>query len=108
MGGKSPSEEYNIECQNYFEQIESSLSDIMAEKFAELSECASLGDFKVEGHGEITSYLLDESGDELVKRPFLLSAVSQAKDCELEEDGSQTTDKPKSESKGFFAKLFSK
>jgi len=75
VAGRNPAEEYNIECEQYFEGLE----DKFNERVEELEK-----EFKKKGNSakllfrpkNARTFLMDESGDELVRRPILTSILS--------------------------------
>jgi len=61
VGGRNPAEDFNIDCENYFEEIIETLS----ERIKNANENDAV--FKP---GNTRAYLIDESGDELNKKAF--------------------------------------
>lgn len=102
IGGKDPSEEYNITCENYFAGVEEQL----AERMSALLD-------RVENGGDIPfpekkwTYLLADNGDELERRSLMDALFGDEEEYEDEpaEAAEQNENEPK---KGFFAKLFGK
>ena len=113
VAGKSPAEEYNIAAEVYYLDMEDGLRDFMEERFADLLEQGE--NYRVEQPKNIRTYLLEDNGDELNKKPFLVSFLSDESEAELEEEMrvqslldapvNDTEEKPK---KGLFGKLFGK
>ena len=91
VGGHNPSEEYNIDAEVYFEGIEGRMTDKVCETFDELAEFMSSGDVeKIDEYIETKlfrpkntrTFLMMESGDELVKKPILMSVFVEDEEDE--------------------------
>ncbi|MCH5324573.1 MAG: preprotein translocase subunit SecA [Eubacterium sp.] len=126
IGGKNPADEYNIACEEFFSGMEEQLIDSMGEQLEKLISLDSADDFKINNPTALWTYVLNESGEELLKKSFIQTALQ---DNEIDEyygdeydDGDDeepapsvldaspslnedNEDKPK---KGFFSKLFGK
>ena len=136
MGGKKPSEEYNIACGEYYEGLEEQLIGLMGEGISELLKKSPEG-LKIPAPKRIFTYLLEDSGDELTKKGFIQKLLEgipeddpefaeyftedeeEYEETEQEyeaEDSEEEADLPEEEEKeqngkekgGFFAKLFGK
>ena len=124
IAGRNPAEEYNIACEEYYENAAQSLPERMGEKLADVLECEKLSDYEVELPSRTYTYLLNDIGEEFKAKPILVGVFSDSyedyaeeaykndKDSEPdEEQGSEeiseitqnTEKKP-----GFFGKLFGK
>lgn len=81
VGGKSPAEEYNIAAEEYYQGMEDELRLYAENKFGELM---SLGDenYRIDVPRNIRTYLLEDTGDELNKKPFLLNFLSEENERE--------------------------
>lgn len=116
IGGKNPADEYNIGCEEYYETMEDRINEDMVEGFLKLME-NGIDNFVIPKPKEISTYLLDDSGDELSRKSFmemLLGDNSGEADEEYEDseedeyikkENETAENKPK---KGFFASLFGK
>ncbi|MCL2754698.1 MAG: preprotein translocase subunit SecA [Oscillospiraceae bacterium] len=69
VAGRNPAEEYNIECERYFEGLE----DRFNERVQELESHKKADLFMPKN---TRTFLMDESGDELIRRPILTSFLS--------------------------------
>ena len=111
IGGKNPADEYNIGCEEYYGTLEDKIADDMDEGFGRLLE-EGIENFLIPKPSEISTYLLEESGDELSKKSFMEMLLGSGIEENDEEEAEKTEnedeakeDKPK---KGFFASLFGK
>lgn len=111
IGGKNPADEYNIGCEEYYGTLEDRIADDMDEGFGRLLE-EGIENFLIPKPSEISTYLLEESGDELSKKSFMEMLLGSGIEENDEEEAEKTEnedeakeDKPK---KGFFASLFGK
>ncbi|MDR0821848.1 MAG: DEAD/DEAH box helicase [Oscillospiraceae bacterium] len=107
VGGKSPAEEYNIICEEHFASLEPQLDEIMLERLTSLSACENISDYTLERPKNIRTYLQEDNGDELVKKPLLLNLVAEA-EGEVEETPIVESEPIKAEKKGFFSRLTGK
>ncbi|MDR0222966.1 MAG: preprotein translocase subunit SecA [Oscillospiraceae bacterium] len=105
VAGRSPAEEYNIDCETYFGGIEERLIKKINDCLFEISGLGELSDYAVFKPKNTRTYLMEESGDELVKKPFLLNAFGEEEEEENDddEDGAEGVGPRKG---GFFTKLF--
>lgn len=103
IGGKDPYEEYNIACENYFENAEEQI----AEKMSALLNYLNDGAKEIPFPSKTWTYLLADNGDELERRSLMEAIFGDEEDEEEEmhEDEKKEGAEPK---KGFFAKLFGK
>ena len=110
VAGKNPAEEYNIAVEEYYLSMEEELRRFMEERLDDLLEQEEK--YTVEQPKNIRTYLLEDNGDELNKRPFLVSFLSDESEAELLEQmkAESVLEAPKKEKtkKGFFGKLFGK
>lgn len=106
IGGKDPSEEYNITCENYFSDVEEQL----AERMSKLLDRVKKGGV-IPFPAKTWTYLLADNGDELERRSLMeaLFGDEEAEEDEAEDYESSESESEKKEPKrGFFAKLFGK
>lgn len=122
IGGKNPADEYNIACEEFFSGMEDQVIDAMGEQLEKLISLDSADDFVIEKPISIWTYILNESGEELLKKSFIETALEEYEEEEYygdTQDGEeyfddgdedeQTDSKSEStEKKSFFARLFSK
>lgn len=101
IAGKNPAEEFNMVSEEYYREMEQSVDELMAAYFDEIAGMDTLEAFSLPKPQDTWTYLLGESGDELVKKPFLLQALSAGADEEIK-------DEPAAEKKSFFKSLFQK
>ncbi|MCM1054960.1 MAG: hypothetical protein NC394_05475 [Bacteroides sp.] len=82
VGGKSPAEEYNIAAEEYYRDMEQELKAYVEERFEEL---VNYGDenYRIDAPRNIRTYLLEDTGDELNKKPFLVNMLSDETEREL-------------------------
>ena len=93
--------------------MEDGLRDFMEQRLDDLLE---QGDgYKIEQPRNIRTYLLEDNGEELNKRPFLVNFLSDETEAELLEEMREQSvlDAPEKDTrekskKGFFGKLFGK
>ena len=119
IGGKNPSEEYNIACEEYYEDMEDSLTEAMGKALSDIAE-NGIDSLKIPKPGKISTYLLEDTGDELERRTladFLLGDDDEDEDEDEDENESEENggypgedeDSGIQEKKpGFFARLFGK
>lgn len=127
IGGKNPADEYNIACEEFFSGMEEQVIDTMGEKLGELLQLDDPDEFKLNLPTAIWTYTLNESGEELLKKSFIETALDENElddydgydydGDEDEESGDESTEEAgepavnnneSREKKGFFAKLFGK
>lgn len=113
IAGHSPSEEYNIACEEYYESAAESIPERMAEKLEEVLECERLSDYELDKPSRTYTYLLNDIGEEFKAKPILMGVMSESYEQAVEdkfekasEDESSESDEP--QKKGFFGKLFGK
>lgn len=108
VGGKDPADEFNIQSQMYYENMEEQVVADMADGLEKLLELDRIEDFVLTKPESIYTYLQNESPDELVKKPILLQAVEGARLLEDDEDdeneGDAVSDVPQKQ--GFFKRFF--
>lgn len=82
VGGKSPAEEYNIAAEEYYQAMEQELKAFVEERFDALM---NYGDenYRIDVPRNIRTYLLEDTGDELNKKPFLVNFLSEESEREL-------------------------
>ncbi len=113
---KSPAEEYNIAAEEYYLGMEEELRGFMESRLDDLLEQGD--DYVIEVPENIRTYLLEDNGEELDKRPILAGFFSDETEAELAEleaanrKVSSVLDAPEENDeepkKGFFGKLFGK
>lgn len=114
IAGRNPAEEYNIACEEYYENAASSIPERMADKLADVLECERLCDYRLEKPTRTYTYLLDDIGEEFKAKPILMGLMSEGYEeaadktfeSESTEDNGEAPEKP--EKKGFFGRLFGK
>jgi preprotein translocase subunit SecA len=76
VGGRNPAEEYNIDSEVYFEGLQGRLIDKVCDALGELLELNSIDDYDESNifmPKNARTFLMEESGDELVRKPILLN-----------------------------------
>lgn len=116
IGGKNPADEYNIGCEEYYETIEERITEAMGEGILDLIG-KGIEDFSVPKPLGISTYLLEDSGDELNKKSFMEMLLGEGteeydenyyeEESEEEPAAEAETSSEKSK-KGFFGRLFGK
>lgn len=101
IGGKDPYEEYNIACENYFENVEEQI----AEKMSALLNTLKSGAAEIPFPAKTWTYLLADNGDELERRSLMEAIFGEEEEEAEQEDEIKEESEPK---KGFFAKIFGK
>lgn len=123
IAGRNPAEEYNIACEEYFENALREIPDRLEEKLAPLLSCAKIEDFPLDAPTRTYTYLLNDMGEEFKAKPILMGLLSDS----YEEEAKKAFDKtetpeippenppenpkesPQNENKkGFFGRLFGK
>ncbi|MCH5196252.1 MAG: DEAD/DEAH box helicase [Oscillospiraceae bacterium] len=100
IAGRNPAEEYNIACEEYYENAAGSIPDRMTEKLEEVLKCGNIADYKIETPERIYTYLLNDMAEEFRVKPLLLNVFSEEDEQELIKETEAE------EKKGFFQKLF--
>lgn len=103
IAGRNPAEEYNIACEEYYENASRSIPERMTEKLEGVLKCDKIEDYNIEKPTRIYTYLLNDMAEEFKAKPILLNVFSDEDEKELVENGGE-----KQEKKGFFGKLFGK
>jgi preprotein translocase subunit SecA len=76
VGGRNPSEEYNIDSEVYFEGCQGRLIDkvtIALDEILELESIDNYAESRLFMPKNTRTFLMEESGDELVRKPILLN-----------------------------------
>lgn len=123
ISGADPAEEYNIRCEEYFDNMNQELSEDMSAGLEIIAE-SGIDSLKIPKPKRIFTYLLEDTGDELHRRSLseALNEVLSDEDYaeyygEDDADGTESEetaenvpeeDSGNAEKKGFFAKLFRK
>lgn len=109
IGGKNPADEYNIGCEEYYETIEERITEAMGEGIIDLIG-NGIDNFSVPKPMGISTYLLEDSGDELNKKSFMEMLLGEGTE-EYDENyyEEESVEEPAEEAKkGFFGRLFGK
>ncbi|MDE7194009.1 MAG: preprotein translocase subunit SecA [Oscillospiraceae bacterium] len=101
IAGRNPAEEYNIACEEYYQNAAAEIPDRMAEKLEEVLKCGDLSEYRVAAPTRTYTYLLNDMGEEFKAKPILLSVFSDEPEEKEEQNGRE-------EKKGFFKSLFGK
>lgn len=113
IAGRNPAEEYNIACEEYYENAAKSFPERMHEKLETLLECESIEEFPLGAPTRTYTYLLNDMGEEFKAKPILMGLLSD----DYEEEAKKTFEKtnaqepepqPAEKKKGFFGRLFGK
>jgi preprotein translocase subunit SecA len=104
VGGKSPTDEFNVTCQKYYEEMEERVIDEMSAAIERLLGLESIAEFIITKPESVYTYLQNESADELVKKPLMIQAVEGARLIGDEDEPELSGRPPK---KGFWGRLFS-
>lgn len=121
IGGKDPSEEYNIECEEFYDGMGEMAVEGMGEILSDMLE-NGVEDIKLPKPLKTWTYLLLDNADKLKKKTFAEFLLGDEENCvdeysdeydevyadEYEEETAEEEPEPKQEKKGFFAKLFGK
>lgn len=123
VGGKSPSEEFNILVEEYYDELTEMIILEVENALDTLLELENISDFEVKFPQEIWTYLIEENTSELLKKPFIVNLaeteiISDSEETvdEIDEENStiftdkktNLSEKEKNEKKGFFSKIFGK
>ncbi|MDR0804418.1 MAG: preprotein translocase subunit SecA [Oscillospiraceae bacterium] len=92
VGGKVPHEEFNVECERFFEGFEAGVEEIMARYAEQFSDIDSLDEFEFVHPKNIKSYMLNETADELVKFSFATWIAGDAPQLIDKTDNIRNTD----------------
>ncbi len=101
VGGKNPTEEFNISSENYFQDMEEQVTELMLQNLYKLNECKNIEKFIIEKPLSIYTFLIDEKVEDLVKKPLLANLLTT--EDEAENDNKQTA-----VNKSLFSRLFKK
>lgn len=96
--------------------MEQQVIDAMGERLEKLCQLKDISEYAVEKPISISTYTLNESGEELLKKSFIETALDDEEelseyyedDDEDEDDTPEEIKEEKTEKKGFFRKLFGK
>lgn len=110
VAGRNPAEEYNIACEEYYENAAASIPERMAEKLEDVLQCDNLEDYVIDMPTRTYTYLLNDMGEEFKAKPMIMGMFD-----DYEEEAEKLSDRPAgkdeenaTEKKGFFGKLFGK
>ena len=116
IAGKNPAEEYNIACEEYYDNAAESIPERMTEKLEDVLHCDNLDDYQIEKPSGIYTYLLNDMGEEFKAKPILMGIFSEDYETESEKpsageksdipDREEKSSKKSEEKVGFFKKLF--
>ncbi len=112
IAGRNPAEEYNIACEEYYENAAREIPDRMTAKLEPLLDCAKIEDYPLGAPTRTYTYLLNDIGEEFKAKPILMGLLSddyeeEAKKAFNKPETPETSDSPK-DKKGFFGRLFGK
>ena len=107
IAGRNPAEEYNIACEEYYENASRSIPERMTEKLENVLKCEKIDDYKVEKPTRIYTYLLNDMAEEFKAKPILLNVFSDEDEKEIIREAEEEKSE-KQEKKGFFGRLFGK
>lgn len=101
VGGKSPAEEYNIIAEEYYQDMEEELRNYVEEQLDVLLNKGEENYF-IEVPSNIRTYLLEDTGEELNKLPFIINFLSEDAELEMLEQemkkSASVLDKPETDS----------
>ncbi len=103
VAGRNPAEEYNIACEEYYDNASETLPQRMAEKLEALLQCSSLEEYEVPMPSRTYTYLLDDMAEEFKTKPLLLNVFDEEEPAPPKKNQA-----PAEKKKGFFASLFGK
>ncbi len=115
IAGRNPAEEYNIACEEYYENAAREIPERMTAKLEPLLDCAEIEDYPLGAPTRTYTYLLNDMGEEFKAKPILMGLFSD----DYEEESKKAFNKTESpeapeetpqneKKKGFFGKLFGK
>ncbi|MBD5130395.1 MAG: preprotein translocase subunit SecA [Ruminococcaceae bacterium] len=109
VAGRNPAEEYNIACEEYYENAAESIPDRMTDKLRDVMECDNLGEYRLDMPTRTYTYLLNDMGEEFKAKPILMGMFDDY-ETEAEKLSDNPVDNGDNEAgkKGFFGKLFGK
>ncbi len=116
IAGRNPAEEYNIACEEYYENAAASIPERMSEKLRDVLVCDSLSDYAIDRPTRTYTYLLNDIGEEFKRKPILMGLMSDDYESTAkaefggDDDGDDAPPaiSENGEKKGFFGKLFGK
>lgn len=113
IAGHNPAEEYNIDCEEYYNAAAASIPERMAEKLEDVLKCGSLDEYRLDIPTDTYTYLLDDLAEEFKAKPILMSILSDSYEESADkeygaDDDSDGDEKPGEKRGGFFGKLFGK
>lgn len=113
IAGRNPAEEYNIACEEYFENALREIPDRMEAKLEPLLDCAKIEDYPLDAPTRTYTYLLNDMGEEFKAKPILMGILSddyeeEAKKAFNKTDTEEPEAQPTEKKKGFFGRLFGK
>lgn len=118
IAGRNPAEEYNIACEEYYENAAASIPERMADKLRDVLVCGRLSDYVLDRPSRTYTYLLNDIGEEFKKKPILMGLMSDDYEStakaafdgegDTEDGSSEDEGVGKPEKKGLFGKLFGK
>ncbi len=115
IAGRNPAEEYNIACEEYYENAAREIPERMTAKLEPLLDCAKIEDYPLGAPTRTYTYLLNDIGEEFKAKPILMSLLSDNYEEEADKafNKAETPENPEEtpqneKKKGFFGKLFGK
>lgn len=85
VGGKSPAEEYNIIAEEYYQDMEEELRGYVEEQLDVLLDGGE-ENYYIEVPSNIRTYLLEDTGEELNKLPFIINFLTDDTEEMLEQE----------------------
>ena len=109
IAGRNPAEEYNIACEEYYENAAASIPERMEEKLEDVLKCDRLSDYVIERPTRTYTYLLNDIGEEFKAKPLLMGLMTE--DYKVSEETEEEPETPtvaddNGAKKGFFGRLF--
>lgn len=109
IAGRNPAEEYNIACEEYYENAAASIPERMEEKLEDVLKCERLSDYVIERPTRTYTYLLNDIGEEFKAKPLLMGLMTE--DYKVSEETEEEPETPtvaddNGAKKGFFGRLF--
>ena len=109
IAGRNPAEEYNIACEEYYENAAASIPERMEEKLEDVLKCDRLSDYVIERPTRTYTYLLNDIGEEFKAKPLLMGLMTEdykvSEETEEEPETTTVAD-DNGAKKGFFGRLF--
>ena len=108
IGGKNPTDEYNISAEQYYSGMEEELRSSMTESLERLIKDGA-EKYRITVPENIHTYLLEDTGEELNKQPVLVGWLGEPEEYpEEEQEAAEKTADNSKRKKGFLGRLFGK